>query len=181
MTHRQPGVFVHKCASNRELEDQPSQHDRKPSSMRGGTFPTLNWISDGPKCRSLGSEPRFLFCFGYVINVSVKNWMNGDIAMVKLTIAVAATIAICMVVPATTYADRFFVIRDQNGQTAVTDGLPGYGWSVQSGPYASIDAAERATGTGTGSSWVFNHHRSRNFPQVLPRRQGQAPVTELTP
>jgi hypothetical protein len=102
--------------------------------------------------------------------------------MNKLIIAVVAVaVGIMLVVPPTTYADEFYVIRDQNGQTAVTNGLPGYGWSVQSGPYFTVDAAQRATGTGMGSSWVYNRHRSLNFPQIVPKSPDQSPMAELTP
>lgn len=43
----------------------------------------------------------------------------------------------------------YYVVRNQHGSSAVVDGLPGYGWSITFGPYASVDAAQRAMGTGT--------------------------------
>ena len=103
--------------------------------------------------------------------------------MTKSIIAAAVVlIATFLIVPATTFADQYFVIRDQTGHTAVTNGLPGYGWSVQSGPYYSIDAAERSTGTGTGNQWVGrNRGPTLSFPRVVPKYRGQFPVVESTP
>lgn len=42
---------------------------------------------------------------------------------------------------------QFYVVRDNQGQAAVLQGEPGPGWAVQSGPYASEDAARRALGS----------------------------------
>ncbi len=99
--------------------------------------------------------------------------------MKKLVIAIAVMMGVVMVTPVITYADQFFVIRDKEGQTAVTDGSPGYGWIVQSGPYASIDMAERATGTGTGLITMLR--KPFDFPEAVPRYRGQSPMAELTP
>lgn len=101
--------------------------------------------------------------------------------MNKLVITLAVIMGTLMVIPVITHADEYYVIRDQAGQMAVTDGAPGYGWFVQSGPYATIDAAERATGTGTGNFWLHMQQRPLNFPQVVPRYSGQAPMAQLTP
>lgn len=42
---------------------------------------------------------------------------------------------------------QFYVVRDSMGQAAVTQGEPGPGWAVLSGPYASEDVARRALGS----------------------------------
>lgn len=44
----------------------------------------------------------------------------------------------------------WYVVKDSHGQMAVIDQMPGYGWSLLFGPFASRDAAEREMGTGTG-------------------------------
>ncbi len=92
--------------------------------------------------------------------------------MNKLGIAMVALAVALLVVPPVINAEEFFVIRNQMGQTAVTNGSPGYGWSLDQGPFATVDAAQRAAGTGTGAQWdgVFNSGRQVDLPtQVIPR------------
>ncbi|MGB6064499.1 MAG: hypothetical protein WBG50_06800 [Desulfomonilaceae bacterium] len=101
--------------------------------------------------------------------------------MKTLIIAVAVAIVAVMAVPPLIYAHGYYVIRDRRGEMAVTNGAPVYGWQVESGPYATEDAAERATGTGTGTEWHYNAHRYFTYPTVVPRRPGQLPVEEVTP
>ncbi len=108
--------------------------------------------------------------------------------MKKLIIAVAAaTVTLQVVLPMMAYAGEFYVIRDEYGNMAVTNGLPVYEWSIQSGPYSSIDAAQRATGTGKGFPWIGPESRvapdfaNSQFPQVVPRRPGQSAIVDLTP
>jgi len=43
----------------------------------------------------------------------------------------------------------YYIVQNNMGTRAVTDSLPGYGWTVMFGPYASKDAAIRDMGTGT--------------------------------
>ena len=106
---------------------------------------------------------------------------KGEFRMKKLVIAVAATIVAVMAAPPLIYAHGYYVIRDRRGEMAVTNGVPMYGWEVQSGPYASEDQAERATGTGTGTMWHYNAHRYFKYPIVAPKRRGQLPIEEVTP
>jgi hypothetical protein len=101
--------------------------------------------------------------------------------MKKLITAIAVIVVALMVVPPAIYASEYYVIRDKAGHTAVTNGLPGYGWILQSGPYATVDSAQRATGTGVGTSWSDTRLRAFNFPQVVPRSPGQSIFAELTP
>lgn len=42
----------------------------------------------------------------------------------------------------------WYVVQDKMGSVSVTDYLPGYGWTIVSGPYDTIDAAQRNMGTG---------------------------------
>ncbi len=101
--------------------------------------------------------------------------------MKRLVIAIVTVAVALTVVPPLIYAEQFYVIRDRWGETAVTNGTPDYGqWSVESGPYATMDQAERATGTGMGNVWGTNIHRYINYPQVH-RKSGKAPVVDITP
>ncbi len=50
----------------------------------------------------------------------------------------------------TTASAEYYIVQNNMGSRAVTDALPGYGWSIIFGPYATKDAAERDMGTGTG-------------------------------
>ena len=42
----------------------------------------------------------------------------------------------------------WYVVQNQVGSRNVADYVPGYGWSIISGPYATVDAAKREMGTG---------------------------------
>ncbi|MGB6064673.1 MAG: hypothetical protein WBG50_07670 [Desulfomonilaceae bacterium] len=96
--------------------------------------------------------------------------------------AVVLTIAAALIaVPPVVYAHGYYVISDYRGHKAVTNGVPHYGWYIESGPYRSADAAERATGAGDGPEWQYNVHRYFTFPVVTPRRPGQIPLVEPTP
>jgi hypothetical protein len=106
--------------------------------------------------------------------------------MKKLIVSVAALAVALVILPMMVHADDFYVIRDQYGHLAVTNGRPVYGWFTQSGPYSSIDVAQRATGTGTPPQAGYYNlldadYQNFWFPQVVPRRPGQAPVVYLTP
>jgi hypothetical protein len=108
-----------------------------------------------------------------VINFSSRIAREKEkLTMNKLGIALVAIAVALSVVPPTIYAEEYFVIRNQMGQTAVTSGLPGYGWSIEQGPFATVDAAQRATGTGVGNQLdnVFLNGRQVDFPsQTIPR------------
>ena len=101
--------------------------------------------------------------------------------MKTLIIAVAASIVALMAFPPMIYAGEYYVIRNGWGDMAITNGVPLNEWTVQSGPYVSVDAAERATGTGEGSDGRYNYHRFFVYPEVAPRRAGQIPFVHLTP
>ena len=110
--------------------------------------------------------------------------------MKTLFVAVVAVVAALMVVPPTTYADNYYVIRNPEGDMGVTNGLPLYDWFVQSGPYPSIDSAERATGVGTGGPNFLEYYNSRlgsgasydfQYPQAIARRPGQIPIVKAMP
>ena len=71
------------------------------------------------------------------------------------------TIAVALIaVPPVVCAHGYYVISDMRGHKAVTNGVPEYGWYVESGPYPTADAAGRATGTGDGPQWHYNVHLS---------------------
>ena len=86
--------------------------------------------------------------------------------MKKLFLAVMATALMLAVIVPPIHADQFYVIRDRNGQLAITNAMPGYGWDVDQGPFSTVDAATRAAGTGTR----VQSRRSTgvNFPQLVP-------------
>jgi hypothetical protein len=52
---------------------------------------------------------------------------------------------------ATGASAAYYVVQDSMGTRAVTNSIPGYGWTVLFGPYASKDAAMRDSGIGTFS------------------------------
>jgi hypothetical protein len=89
--------------------------------------------------------------------------------MNKLGLAVVAITVMLLAAPAA-QADRYFVITNQYGQTAVTDGNPTNGWSVLWGPFSTVDQAERAAGTGKGPMQYFTSLQPS--PQVVPRVEG---------
>jgi len=83
-------------------------------------------------------------------------------------------------------AQRFYSIRDRDGEVAITSEKPSYGWSVSQGPFASHDEAVRAVGKGA------DFPISRVFPQtsrdtgkrsyyVIQNRDGQRAVTSQKP
>ena len=87
--------------------------------------------------------------------------------MRKLLLAFMATALMLAIIVPPIYADQFYVIRDKNGQLAITDAMPGYGWAIEQGPFSTVDAATRAAGTGTRS--YSRHSLGSNFPQVIPK------------
>ncbi|HMK33806.1 MAG TPA: hypothetical protein VK463_01980 [Desulfomonilaceae bacterium] len=99
--------------------------------------------------------------------------------MYKLSMILAALVIATMVAPALSHAD-YYVIRDSYGQPAVTSGLPGYGWVIDQGPFATMDQAQRATGIGMGRLNVYQNNYPPNFPSVVPSKPGAASA-ELSP
>ncbi len=99
--------------------------------------------------------------------------------MKNLVISVAAIIVAFVVISSTVYAGQYYVIRDRAGEMAVTNGTPHYGWLVESGPYATCDAAERATGQGMGCDWHYNSERYFTYPQVSAKGRYQGPFKEM--
>jgi hypothetical protein len=100
--------------------------------------------------------------------------------MNKLSLALVAAALVLLVVPPI-YADQFFVIRSQAGASAVTNGLPGYGWTILAGPFATMDEAQRATGTGVGSVGIFNYGHPIDFARSVPRLPDQTSTAMNTP
>ncbi len=49
----------------------------------------------------------------------------------------------------TAAAADYYVFKNQHGQTLVLGSVPSTAWTRIDGPYATMDAAERASGTGT--------------------------------
>jgi hypothetical protein len=100
--------------------------------------------------------------------------------MNKLSLALAALAFVLLVAPPI-YADQFFVIADQAGKYAVTNGLPSYGWITVAGPFATLDEAQRATGTGVGSVGVFNYGHPIDFASAIPRSPDRSASAMNTP
>lgn len=94
---------------------------------------------------------------------------------------VAITTALAVLLAAPIYADEFFVIRDNTGQIAITDGLPGYGWSIQDGPFATVDSAQRAMGTGISGSLDTYKVRIFNHPLKEPKYPRQSVFSDISP
>jgi hypothetical protein len=90
----------------------------------------------------------------------------------KLFLAVMATALMLAVIVPPIHADQYYVIRDKNGQLAITDMMPGYGWDVEQGPFSTVDAATRAAGTGTRVQ--ARRNIAPNFPQVIPKHSGES-------
>jgi hypothetical protein len=51
----------------------------------------------------------------------------------------------------TSASAAYYIVQDKMGKRAVTDSMPGYGWTVLFGPYETKDAAMRDSGVGTSS------------------------------
>ena len=100
--------------------------------------------------------------------------------MNKLSLALAAAALVLLVVPPI-YADQFYVMRNQAGHSAVTSGLPGMGWSIVEGPFATLDEAQRATGTGVGAIGLYNNAHPIDFPRSIPRSSDQTASAMITP
>jgi hypothetical protein len=91
----------------------------------------------------------------------------------KLVVAfVIMTLTLVIIAPPL-QADEWNIIRDERGDTrAVTNGVPGTGWSVAEGPFSSLDAALRASGTGPNFQGIY-HKKPQNFPPVRPGKSGE--------
>jgi hypothetical protein len=101
--------------------------------------------------------------------------------MKKLHFAVLATaFAVLLAAPAI-HADEYYIVRDNTGQVAVTDGLPGYGWSIAGGPFSTVDAAQRAMGTGISGSFDTYKVRIFNHPLKEPKYPKQQVFTDIAP
>jgi hypothetical protein len=85
---------------------------------------------------------------------------------------VAIALTLLAIVPPL-QADEFYIVRDRNAQRAITNGQPqpGLGWSVAEGPFPTVDAAQRATGSGANPASMYR--KAPNFPQVIPGKRGE--------
>jgi hypothetical protein len=99
-------------------------------------------------------------------------------------------------------AEQWFVIKDKNGITTVSSGVPSYGWDIVEGPFVTKDAAERASGVGSvaqqkghfnpyyanpsnlgsASDYFFNSGSFNEDPYwVIRNREGQVSVSNQMP
>jgi len=101
--------------------------------------------------------------------------------MNKSYLAVAVTALAVLLVAPTIYADEYYLIRDNTGQVAVTNALPGYGWSLAGGPFSTVDAAQRAMGTGISGSLDTYKVRIFNHPLTEPRFPRQDVFADIAP
>ena len=74
--------------------------------------------------------------------------------MNKVGLTLAAVIAVAVMVAPSVFADNYCVVRDSLAQTGVSSGEPAYGWSRVAAfdCFITIDAAQRAAGTGANSA-----------------------------
>jgi len=80
-------------------------------------------------------------------------------------VLIALVLVGMMAVPAQA-ADRWYVVQHSSGQTSVTNEKPGPDWVVTFGPYATEDAAIRASGVGAGQGFsMFQMFPSKGFDQ----------------
>jgi len=106
-----------------------------------------------------------------MIKLNTNEW-KGALTMNKLGIALVA-VTLTLVVLAPTANASYYLMRDRDGaQTAVTNAMPGIGWSIFAGPFKTVDEAIRAAGTGTVA------HRSQklipDFPSIVPKLSGES-------
>ncbi len=99
--------------------------------------------------------------------------------MKKIIFALIAVAVMFTAIPVV-HADSYYVIRNQHGQTGVTDGIPLYTWDYVWGPFSTVDQAERAAGTGKGAISQY-FQRIQPTPQAEPRFPGGPFLVENLP
>lgn len=92
--------------------------------------------------------------------------------MARLGFALVAIMVLTVMAAPSIYAHKYCVIRNDIGQTGVTDSIPVYGWSRISAQdcFDTVDAAERDAGTGKGANIINGYwfwHPS--YPRAIPR------------
>jgi len=101
--------------------------------------------------------------------------------MTKLGFALVAIVALtAMVAPSVYAANEYCVIRNAVGQTAITSGIPAYGWSKVSDQscFASVDGALRDAGSGSGPTVMMPASPYQPHPVAIPKA-GEPFLVEL--